>query len=203
MLIKLLPALLLLLLMTACSNNPVVSNKTTEPVSEILWSERQQELKSIQAWEINGRLGVKTSEDAWSATLKWQHNDDLSRLRIIAPFHGTYEIRQEDKQYSLMTPDDGMLVTENPEQVMLENVGWTIPVRSLMYWVRGLVDESLNVELKQVNEKAQLVGLQQKNWLIKFSNYMAVKQYSLPGKIVLSNQYATITLLNKNWKLSQ
>lgn len=166
-----------------------------------LWIERQLELKTITAWNINGRLGVKTAEDAWSASLKWEHNNDVSRLRIIAPFHGTYEIKQEGTQYSMSTPENEKLVTEKPEQVMQHSVGWSIPVHSLSYWVRGLTDESLKITLEDFNEKGELIELKQSDWQIKFSNYKAVKNYSLPGKIILSNQYATITLLNKEWKI--
>ena len=99
----------------------------------------------------------------------------------------------------LITADNEIYKAKDVESLMLDNLGWSVPLDGMKYWIRGIPDLENTIDSYELNNKAQLVRLKQSGWDIRFSHYRQVDQYTLPGKIILTNPKAKITILAKEW----
>src|SRR3972149_5389831 len=60
-------------------------------------------------------------------------------MRIMAPLsQGTFELRGDDRSVALRTPENETLTATDPQALMQQNLGWSLPVAGLKYWVRGI-----------------------------------------------------------------
>ena len=192
--------LLLLLLLQACSDITTVVKK--EPVDDLqlAWQSRKARLESIDAWALRGRLAVRTDKDAFSATLQWAQKKQLYIMRVIAPLgQGTYEIRRKLDGVSLLTSDNLLYEADDAETLMLANLGWSVPVEGMKYWIRGLPDPDVEIQDLQLDESALLTGLTQSGWNISMTSYTTYDEYYLPGRIKLENDIMKVTILAKEW----
>lgn len=193
-------SLFFLLFIQGCAD--VTTMTKQEPVDDVdrVWLERQQRLSAIKAWAVEGRLAIRTDDDAWSATLQWAQKEQLYMMRVIAPLgQGTYEVKRGYGKVSLLTAENELYEAEDAESLMLNNLGWSVPVEGLKYWIRGLPDPDYRIENIKVDEHALMTELEQSGWKISFSRYSEEEQYILPGKIVLNNERVKITVLAKDW----
>ncbi len=202
--VRILFLLILLLFLQACSEKPSVSKTGDQVDIDRIWLERQKDLAAILGWSLKGRIALRTDDNGWSATLNWRQIDQQYTMRIIAPLGlGTYEIRQDAEKITLLTDENKVFKAKNAESLMLENLGWSVPVSGLRYWIRGIPDPNHPIDSFALNDEAQLVNIKQSTngstWEIRFLSYKSVDQYTLPGKLVLTNSKAKITILAKQW----
>ena len=191
--------LIVLLMLSACSEKPAITKSDIDPELEILWQKRQSELQTIKQWVLTGRIAVKTEQDAWTASIKWEQGDEQSRLRIVAPFHGIYEIKRQGSNFILITPEKEFLITDEPESVMQENLGWSLPITALESWIIGLPANNISIEGRSLNKFAQLTTLRQSGWLVEMTAYKSNNKTTLPGKLIVQNDNAKITVLANQW----
>lgn len=188
-----------LALLSACSTVPI-QTKPDDAALERIWQQRQAQLRTIHSWQIIGRIAVKTADDAWTATLNWQQQGDEYRIRILAAFHGVYEIKQSAGRFSITTPENERVEAGNAESLMREHLGWILPVGAMKHWIRGLPDQGLPISGRRLSPTAELLGLEQQGWNVALSLYKPYKKYRFPGKLILTNDNAKITILANEWK---
>ena len=64
-------------------------------------------------------------------------------------------------------------------------LGWTLPVSSLIYWIRGL--PAPGVYHAQTDAYGHLSKLSQAGWILKFSQYLSLKGVDLPQILQLNS----------------
>lgn len=190
----------LFLFTQGCSDiSPLVKKQAVDDVDRV-WQERQEKLSDIVAWAVKGRLAVRSGNDAWSASLQWAQQKQLYIMRVIAPLgQGTYEIKRGYDRVSLITAENEYLEAEDAESLMFNNLGWSVPVEGMKFWIRGIPDPDSNIENITVDAQALMTELKQSGWNIEFSRYTEEGEYYLPGKIVMENKRVKITILAKEW----
>ncbi len=193
-------SILLLLILQGCSDVSSIVKKEAVDDVDLVWQERQKKLYNIAAWAIRGRLAVRAEGDAWSASLQWAQQKQLYMMRVIAPLgQGTYEIKRGYKSVSLLTAENEYYEAEDAESLMQNNLGWSVPVEGMKYWIRGIPDPGNKIENITVDEHAFMTKLEQSGWEIELSRYTEEGKYYLPGKIVMKNSRVKITILAKDW----
>ena len=196
------PRILLLVVLafvTGCAHH-----STLTPPQNVI--EHQRQLQSIDAWQLTGKLGIRTADDNGSATVKWvQHNADY-QINLNGPLG-------QKRMIITGTPDKVRLEqTGEPAQeartaeaLIKKSVGWTLPVAQLAYWVRGVPAPKLRITHLQQNANGLLDQLNQGGWVVTYSHYRD-QQYQglslpLPGKIIAEYRDVRLILAVREWQL--
>jgi outer membrane lipoprotein LolB len=166
------------------------------------WARRQQQLATIERWVVQGRLGIETRSDGGTATLNWEQDGASYAMRIMAPLgQGTFELRGNEDGVSLRTPDNRQVTARDPESLMQQSLGWSLPVAGMRYWVRGLPVPGHPIEQIRVDDSGHLLDLQQDGWRISMQRYRTVGGHELPDKIFMESEPLKMRVLISEWQL--
>lgn len=190
-----------ILFLTACATvrpPPVPATEAAPPG----WQERRQALLDIKAWVVNGRVAVRTEQEAWSASLHWtQHQDDY-RLSIYGPFgQGNVKMHGDGRGGVLRLSDEQSYASRHMEQLLYDRLGWRIPVDSLRYWARGVPDPGAP-KRHGFDDEGRLAWLEQFGWRVEYRRYTSLRGgLELPRKIDIHRRQLRLRLVIDQWKL--
>ncbi len=157
---------------------------------------------SIVVWRADGRVAVQRGDEGWSATLRWHQRPAGFQLRLIAPLgRGTYQLAGDDAEVELLAPDGRRFYASDPESLMAEHLGWSIPVSGAQYWLRGLVAPGPPPSSIRRDEAGRLQDVQQAGWRISVLRHMRVGDFELPAKLYLQYQNLKVRIVVSSWKL--
>ena len=191
--------LILATLVVGCSELPT-KQFVSEPDQDIV-NERFNDLYKLNTWALKGRIGIQTDKEGITATLHWAKVDDRYQLRIIGPLsQGTYELRGDNQHVALQTAKNEYFTAKDPEQLLLDNTGWKVPLSGLNYWIRGLPEPNTIVDRIVKDEKGRIKDMEQSGWTISILRYTEVNEYQLPGKLFLQNDRFKLRLVIQGWQ---
>ncbi|MGQ0658538.1 MAG: lipoprotein insertase outer membrane protein LolB [Chromatiales bacterium] len=189
----------LALVLGACATS---SSTIPTPQGGSAWEQRQVQLAAIESWTLKGRVAVETARDSGSATLTWEQNRDRYAMRISAPLaQGTFELRGDAGSATLRTPENRTLTAPDPQTLMRENLGWSLPVAGLKYWVRGLPAPGGVAGQLRVDDAGRLLDLEQDGWRISVLRYRQVADTELPDKLYMENSPLRMRVVIGEWQL--
>ena len=76
-----------------------------------------------------------------------------------------------------------------------------MPVKSLLYWMRGLPNWNINREKQKLDEFGRLALLQQDGWRVRFKRYSYVDKHELPQKIFIDGYNLKVKIFVDEWDL--
>lgn len=157
--------------------------------------------RSDERWQLSGKIGLRAPQLAESAYVNWRQCSDHFTVRISGPL-GQTVARIDGRAESLTLQFEGRepITTRNPEALMQEQLGWSLPIRALRYWVRA--QAAPNGEAKFSGPEQQPTALLQQDWQIDYLAYHQNAATSLPAKLRLSGgDSLQATLLINEWSL--
>lgn len=178
------------------------------PPIESQWQDYQRVLGSINDWQVQGKLGVRTPADSGSVTFNWKQLPEQFAIYLNGPLgQGTVWIRGNEQQVSLEQSGQDTLYAPTPELLMYNTMGWWLPVSDLHYWVKGIPSPHTSVDDEQHNADGTLQTLQQNGWQLSYPAYQQLGGWHLPSKVVA--QYRSpnpqgdirLTFIIKDWRL--
>ena len=189
-----------ILLLSACARTP--QQPIIPPNPQTVWAQHQQQAATLSNWDIMGKLGIRTPAQSNSARINWQQLDQKFDIRVTTLLgQGVATLTGSTGDVQIKLAGRGEFTTSTPEELLLQELGWTLPVDVLNYWVRGIPSPHTQA-LYQLNEQGLLETLQQAGWQLSFSRYQTLDSHTLPSKIRLQQGDITLTLLIKRWSLT-
>lgn len=167
-------------------------------------------MESIQQWDIQGKISIRSGDELYTADLYWQQQNNDLNMRLVAPFsQGVTQFSGNDKNgYLVLTGQGESIDVDSPESVTEHAFGVALPFSELKYWVRGLPERDVTVWQARFNEDDRLQSFQQSGWLVKILKYRKVGNKVLPAKLFLSrindeltDNKVDIRLILRRWKL--
>jgi len=199
--IRLLPLLLAISLLTACSSTPKIDPKLNLETKPQLWLEHQLDINAINSWSINGRLGVKNEKESGTATLLWDQSFATYEMRVVAPLgQGTYILKGSRDGVIMQGPKNKFKMATTAEQLLYEELGWKVNVKGLKYWIRGIPAPYMIFSGLLLDEKGRLTNMQQSGFDINVLRYKEQNGVSLPEKLTITSDFIQLKLVIKNWK---
>ena len=188
------PGLLLGLLLAGCAARPTL---TLPPLAS--WEQRREVLGAAETWRAGGRINVVAGDQAESGSLDWRQDGGEVTVSIRGPL-GAGGIRLEgDPDGLILTASDGStVVLRRPEQELREIYGWSIPVASLSWWLKGLPDPD-RPALTEVAPEGWLAGLEQAGWRVDYPDYRPAAGVMLPYRIRARSADIRLTIVVKEW----
>ena len=192
--IKLL-CLLVFLALSACST---FTPRTSKPLAQS-WQDRQENLRHMANWKIEGAIAVRTPKDAGSANLTWQQNKQKYSIALFGPLGANaVQIHGQPGSVTLEDAQGQHMHASDPEQLLYKQLGWRLPVSNLYYWTRGLPVPSLPAQ-KEFDQYHRLTRLTQDDWQLWYKQYAVFNQRELPTKIVLTHPQLNIKIVIYEW----
>lgn len=162
---------------------------------------------SQERWQLNGKIGLRAPQFAESAYVNWRQCGDRFNIRISGPL-GQTVARIDGREELLTLQFEGRepMTTSEPELLMQQQLGWSLPIRALRYWVRAQAAPGNDATFS--GSEQQPTALQQQNWQVDYLAYNQTEATSLPSKLRLSRNdkeaerdNLQATLLINEWSL--
>jgi outer membrane lipoprotein LolB len=141
---------------------------SAEVIDKGLKQLRQQQAQ--RGFSLTGRIAVTGA--ALSGSLRWEQQADDFHLRIAGPFGvGTTEISGREGQVRVRAKGVDVL-TDAPEQLLLETTGWPLPLTALRYWVLGAPSPSFDGVLTY-DHRGYISSFAEQGWELICSEFRA------------------------------
>lgn len=191
--------LLAVISLTACTTLPQHSF-VADPDKR--WEQRQPELSEINDWHLNGRVAIINGQESWHLNMKWQRHDDKYILDLSGPFGaGHAQLTGTPDGVILVDSDEQVFFADSPERLLQEVTGLQMPVKSLLFWMRGLPNWNIDKEKQNLDEYGRLALLQQDDWRVRFKRYNNVETHELPQKIFIDRNGLKVKIFVDEWDL--
>lgn len=189
--------LFFLLLASGCATTKI-SSRAPAPKS---WDEHKAKLQAVQSWQMRGRVSIKSLDkafDSLSANVFWRQQDQFYDISLFGPVGlGAIKLLGQPGQTVLTDNQNHQYKAESPESLMQQQLGWSLPVSQLYYWVRGLPAPE-RIDQLYISPDNRLESLEQDGWIITYQTYQYINHIWFPRKIVLKAQNIKVTLLVSN-----
>lgn len=191
-------SILTLILLGACSTiTPPPAASTT--LHHLSWSERQQQLRTITAWNIRGALSITYNEKTDLTSFEWQKKQDNYFINIHGPMNvASTNIIGNQNQVVLQQASGKQIEAETAEELMQQQLGWSLPLNNLNYWIRGLPAPHINAR-SLFDSYNHIQNMTQHGWQITYADYGSFSGIDLPTKIYLTSPQLRAKIVIKQW----
>jgi len=168
-----------------------------------LWVEQRAMATDVTHWNLYARAALRRQGEFYNIGIHWQrHDNDRFTMLLDAPFgQGVLRIDTPGPgKIRLQLPDGQLFVNNTAEALMLDAVGWSLPISGLDYWIRGLPYPGDDHRLR-LDSAGRAQSIRQTGWDIAYLDYFAkVGEPPLPRKLKLSNEAITLKLVIERWQ---
>lgn len=186
---------LVLLALSGCASLPAQQPAAAPE----LYRQHMQRTAQISAFSVSGRMAVQTNQRGFSGSLRWQHTAQGDRLALFSPLGSQVaDISSGNDSITLTTSDQKTYTAQDAETLLLQTMGWSLPLRGLGHWVLGRPADGA-FEAVDWDSEGRFTRLRQNGWEIEYSAYTAVNGISLPGKVFLKSPKLNLKLLVERW----
>ncbi len=192
-------ALLMLALIAGCASRAPVPLSDSVAL-ERMWAARHAQLSELDSWEMGGRIAVKSAQDSWSASLRWQQQAeafDISFSSLLG--QRIAQLKGDALTASLYLPDDQVRSAANISDLLNDELGWYVPLDGLRYWLVGLPAPLLELD-KGLDQLGRLQWLEQAGWRIEYQHYRPAGVLEVPKKMVLTRDDLRVRLVIDRWR---
>ncbi|APC90848.1 MULTISPECIES: lipoprotein insertase outer membrane protein LolB [Francisella] len=194
-------ALILIISLSSCATTRTnVTAITTKTVFDR--ETTYNNLFKLKKWQAKGVIGIIYDNQAESANYIYVQDDDNFSIKLYGPLGiGSVEIKGDANNVSLENSKDQKLTAKDPKSLMLEQLGWYVPVDGLKYWIKAIAIPGIR-QTSKLNTNNLLSKLSQNGWNISYSNYELVdSKYPLPTKIRMSRDNLILKIVIKSWQI--
>ena len=187
--------LLVSLILTGCTIAPAL-----RPVKDpsATWQYYQQQLQPLQHWHITGLIGVNTPQKAFSANINWSQQHSIYHIELSGPLGiGAVSITNVSGEVVLTDAHGKQYTATTPEVLMDQQLGWSVPVNGLSYWIRGLPTPGFAFQ-SHLNQYGTLATLSQSSWQIQYQHYRRMSGYPIPGRLIMTNHALRVVIVVNN-----
>jgi len=186
--------ILALLLLGGCAG------PDTRDTATLSWVEHQASLGQFQYWSARGKLALRTSDRAESATLLWRQQGAHSELHLSGPIGmGATTIHSNGQQMEIRQGDERRVIDISTPDAIARNTGWDLPLQALPYWLKGLPAPREEVQLLELDQDL-LRSLQQDGWSVQYQQYEQFDQKMLPTRLRIQRGDTSVRMIIGNWQ---
>ncbi len=157
------------------------------------WNRQLEKLAALEQWQLRGRVNVRYDNESHTLRILWRQQKRNYNIRLWGSFNAGNTLITGGPEGVSLESDGEVLTAATPENLILEQLGYELPVSRLEYWVRGLPAPTGDVEL-DFNDANQLRTLRQDGWSVQYDDPRQYGELSLPGAIDLSRAADDIRL---------
>jgi outer membrane lipoprotein LolB len=191
-----LAAALLVALLGGCAGMPV-----NPAQQEAAWQRHAAWVRAQHDWRLTGRFALKIGHRGWTASLHWREQGGDYRIDVFDPLGRTVaQLDGGPQRVTLRADGSAPRQAGSAAALMQAELGWSLPVAGLRYWVRGVPAPGTRPARMQFDGSGRLAFLVQNGWEISYLDYNeALGAQALPARMRLVNGDVRLTLLIDRW----
>ncbi len=167
----------------------------------LTWKQRQRQLNVIKKWDIKGSLGITYNDQTEFAHFEWQRQNTAYAITLSSTLDiGSVKLIGDAKQVTLWKSATDKVTAATPEELMQTQLGWSLPLENLKYWIVGLPSPKMLYKATY-DAYNHLATLKQGNWRIQYLGFAAFKGIDLPMKLTITNPQLHVKIVINTWKL--
>ena len=186
----------LLILLTSCGTiaPPAVENS--------VWASLRTDLEELSQWQLSGRVNIRYDNESHTPRIRWLHDNRNYTIRLWGTFNAGNTRIEGRPGFVTLEQGDTVLTAASPEDIILEQLGYELPVSFLEFWIRGLPSPGSQADLS-FNELNQLAELTQDGWTVSYPDPRQYGSISLPRRVDVSRPEDDVSLrfIGLNWTL--
>ncbi|GAB4221771.1 MAG: lipoprotein insertase outer membrane protein LolB [Francisella sp.] len=194
-------ALIFIGLLSSCSTT---SANISDIESQKVFNKKDiyNKLLNLKKWQVSGVIGIIYNNKAESANYIYQQDEDAFDIKLYGPLGvGSIEIKGNKNGVCLENAKGQKLTAKDIKTLMLEQLGWYVPVNGLQYWIKGISMPNIK-QKSQFNTHNLLQSIDQNGWNIQYGNYKIIDNiYPLPIKIKMIRDNLNIKIIIKSWQI--
>lgn len=168
-------------------------------------AERQAELSKITFWRANGAFSIQqANQKPVMATYDWHQSNQAYRIEIVSSLD-LYRVNIQATENSVTLWKNGTLASQakTPEKLMEKAMGWSLPLRELQDWIKGLpAPKKDGAFTAQYDAFGHIIELQQDGWTLHYSAYKHEEDDAdLPQQILLTRPGISAKIIVREWIL--
>jgi len=171
---------------------------TTGP--DATWQTHARALSRVRSWSMLGTLAVRTAGDASRVTVRWHQTRDSYLIRFMGPLGvGLFEVEGSATEVEARFPDGRRTSAASPEALLEREIGWSVPLRGLRYWIVGAPAPDDATSKMELDDHGRLARLEQAGWTVVYERYGALDDLALPERVRFSNESVGATVVVRRW----
>lgn len=184
------------MLLSACAS-PVL-----KPVDDpqATWQQRSQWLEGVSHWDIEGRIAIRSYDQAVNANLHWKQDGDVFAIEITGPLgQGGVSLNGAPGTARLVSGEVNEIATD-AQELLFTHTGYVVPIEALKYWIRGLPQPNSGSQ-HRLDGQGRLAQLSHEHWKVRFRGYEDYESHSLPNKVFVENHQLSVRIVIDKWSL--
>jgi outer membrane lipoprotein LolB len=171
------------------------------PPDEAAWAQHHLELAEVDHWTLEGRAALRTPQDGWSASLRWDQDGRWMDFRLRGPVGmGTTRMRGDPDWMVIENSRGEVWGTPDPERELELQTGWRVPIGHLRWWILGIPAPDEPAETR-VDSEGRLAWMEQAGWRIEYGGYSRVERYVLPDRVTVENGDVRLRVVIRSWSV--
>lgn len=143
--------------------------------------------QTVNQFNLQGKIGVKTPQQSGSAFFTWQQNHDQFDIELSGILGiGKTQISGQPGQVTLNSSKTGIVTAESAEELLQRATGWQAPISHLVHWVQAK-PATLNAQIEK-DQQQRIHAINEDGWNIQLSYNDAAQ---LPNRLILQQQLET------------
>ncbi|MGI9325409.1 MAG: lipoprotein insertase outer membrane protein LolB [Pseudomonadales bacterium] len=159
------------------------------------------QLRGPSDFLVSGKMAVRAPEGNFSARFRWIQTGGSYDLELWGPFgQGRRRLAGNHQTLSVLDGRGELLLRGAPGQVMLEQLGFEVPLGSLAFWIQGLPDPQQPQSRLSRNAQGEVAGFRQASWDVAYPSYVeASADRRLPKRVEAVNERYQVKLAISRW----
>jgi outer membrane lipoprotein LolB len=158
--------------------------------------------KQAKAWELQGKIAVKSPTDKFSTNLYWFHLGDENQLSLTTMLGTTVLTLNSKPGLARLEVEGKEYVDSNPQDLLEAVSGWSIPLDNLPLWITGQVGVNDQVSAYHGDGliKSLISPASEHNWQVSFLSWQQQSGASVPKQIKIERAGVQVKIQINRWQ---
>lgn len=156
-----------------------------------------------QSFGLQGKLAVSNAGKGYNAAVRWDQDGELADITLNGPVGiGRTRLIGTSRQIRILSASGESIVYDDPARALLEQIGWSMPLDALKYWVVGVPAPALGATaLPAQSQGPGARRWRQAGWQIEVNELGAYEAGALPRKLTFVRGATRLRLVVSNWQV--
>lgn len=150
---------------------------------------------------LRGKLSVEEAGERHTANLLWRQQGENFEVDLWGPMgQGRIQLVRRGSAVAILD-GAGVVVTEGPsEQVMREQLGWSLPLAVLPAWLQGAPLAGIPAQDLEYDAQGLLAAFTQLEWRVVYEQHREAAGQWLPRRLSATGPATRIRLVIAEWQ---